>query len=252
VSAFDHFAHYYDADYSDVTDDIAFYQELARRCDDPIIELMCGSGRLLLPLAQAGHRLTGVDISPAMLALARAKLADAGLSERVTLVEGDIRTSAPAGAFGLAIIGLNSFMHLTTTADQFAALGHIHAALATGGLLVLDLFNPDLRTLADAMGQLVLEKRFLLADGTIVHKFITQQTDTAAQLSYVSFIYDELDAEGRVRRSALPFTMRWLYRYELEHLLARAGFELEALYGSYELDAYSGDSELMLAVARRI
>lgn len=252
MSEFDGFARYYDADYSDVTDDIAFYQELARRCDDPIIELMCGSGRLLLPLARAGHRLTGVDSSPTMLALARAKLADAGLSERVTLIEGDIRASAPAGTFGLAIIGLNSFMHLTTTADQLAALSHIHSALRTGGLLVLDLFNPDLRTLADAVGQLVLEKRFLLADGTAVHKFVSQQTDTAAQLSHITIIYDELDAEGQVRRSALPFTMRWLYHYELEHLLARAGFELTALYGSYDLDAYSGDSELMLAVARRI
>lgn len=252
MSEFDRFARYYDADYSDVTDDIAFYLELARRCDDPIIELMCGSGRLLLPLARAGHRLTGVDISPTMLALAQAKLADASLSERVTLVEGDICASAPAGAFGLAIVGLNSFMHLTTTADQRAALGHIHMALATGGLLVLDLFNPDLRTLADAAGQLVLEKRFLLNDGTTVHKFVTQQTDTAAQLSQITFIYDELDADGRVRRSTLPFTMRWLYRYELEHLLVRTGFELTALYGSYELDAYSSDSELMLAVARRI
>jgi len=62
----------------------------------------------------------------------------------------------------------------------------------------------------------------------------------------------ELIAEGQVRRSVLPFTMRWLYRYELEHLLARAGFALEALYGSYELEDYSGASDRMLAVARKI
>jgi hypothetical protein len=73
----------------------------------------------------------------------------------------------------------------------------------------------------------------------------------AAQTSHVTFIYDEIDAEGQVRRSALPFTMRWLYRYELEHLLARAGFALDGIYGSYELDDYSAESELLLVVARK-
>jgi hypothetical protein len=81
---------------------------------------------------------------------------------------------------------------------------------------------------------------------------VAQQADLATQTSRVTFIYDELLAEGQVRRRALPFTMRWLYRYELEHLLARAGFALEALYGSYELEDYSGASERMLAVARKI
>ena len=80
---------------------------------------------------------------------------------------------------------------------------------------------------------------------------MAQQADLAEQTSYVTFIYDEIDAEGRVRRSTLPFSMRWLYRYELEHLLARAGFALDGLYGSYELDDYSAESELLLAVARK-
>ncbi|HEU5085876.1 MAG TPA: class I SAM-dependent methyltransferase, partial [Roseiflexaceae bacterium] len=120
------------------------------------------------------------------------------------------------------------------------------------GLLALDLFNPDLRALANYNGELVFDKAMLLDDGKRVHKFVTQQADSARQVNYVQFIYDELDAEGHVCRSVLPFTMRWLYRYELEHLLARAGFALEAVYGSYELDDYSAESELMLAVARKV
>lgn len=252
MSQFDAFAHYYDADYGTIADDLPFYRELARRAGGRVLEVMCGSGRLLVPLARAGLRLAGVDISGAMLALARERLQAAGVLERVELLEADIRVRAPQGPFGLAIVAVNSFMHLAGAADQLAALERVHAALAPGGLLAIDLFNPDPRTLAEQNGALILDKAFTLPDGARVQKFVAQQADLAEQISYVTFIYDEIDARGQVRRSALPFTMRWVYRYELEHLLARAGFALEAVYGSYDLDEYSGTSDLMLAVARKV
>jgi SAM-dependent methyltransferase len=252
MSQFDSFARYYDADFGAVEDDIPFYRELARRCGGPILEPMCGSGRLLAPLARVGYRLAGVDVSAALLALARTRLTSAGLLGQVDLLEADIRQIAPEGPFGLAIVALNSFMHLPSATDQLAALGRIHAALRPDGLLALDLFNPDLRALAGYNGELVFDKTFALADGTRVQKFVAQHADTAAQIIYIHFIYDELDVEGRVRRTMLPFTLRWLYRYELEHLLARAGFALEAVYGSYDLDEYRVESELMLAVARKV
>lgn len=249
---FDAFARYYDADYGPFDDDLPFYRELARRVGGPVLEAMCGSGRLLLPLARAGVSLAGVDISSAMLKLARERLSAAGLSARVELLEADIRERVPRGPFGLAIVAINSFMHLAGAADQLAALRQIHAVLRPGGLLAIDLFNPDPRVLAEQRGALALDKVFTMADGTRVQKFVAQHVDMAAQLSHVTFIYDELDAEGHVRRGTLPFTMRWLYRYELEHLLARAGFALDGLYGSYELDDYNAESELLLVVARKM
>ena len=251
MSQFDAFARFYDADYGAVDEDLPFYRELAQRTGGPVLEVMCGSGRLLLPLARAGLRLAGVDVSSAMLSLARERLTAANLGQRVQLHEADIRERAPVGPFGLAIVAINSFMHLADTDDQLAALGHIHAALRPGGLLAIDLFNPDPRALAEHHGGLALDKSFTLADGTRVQKFVAQHVDLAAQTSHVTFIYDEIDAEGQVRRSTLPFTMRWLYRYELEHLLARAGFALDGVYGSYELDDYSTESELLLVVARK-
>jgi SAM-dependent methyltransferase len=251
MSQFDAFARYYDADYAAIDDDLPVYRELARRCGDRVLEVMCGSGRLLVPLAAAGLRVAGVDESQAMLELARARLGAAGLADRAELLVADVRERVPRGPFDLAIVAINSFMHLTSAADQLAALGRIHAALRPGGLLALDLFNPDPRALAEQNGMLVLDKTFELADGTRVQKFVAQHADVAAQHRLVTFIYDELDEDGRIRRVTLPFGMRWLYRFELEHLLARAGFALETVYGSYELDEYSSASELMLAVARK-
>jgi SAM-dependent methyltransferase len=251
VSEFDRFARYYDADYATFDADIPFYRELARRTGGPIVELMCGTGRVLLPLAQAGYQASGVDISQALLDRAQAKLTHAGAAERVSLVAADVRENILQGPFALAIVALNSFMHLTTTVDQLRVLQHAHSALAPDGLLVLDLFNPDLRELARLNGELVLDKTFALEDGAPVQKFVSQFADAATQTTEVTFIYDELTAEGHVRRSVAPFAMRWLYRYELEHLLVRAGFALEAVYGSYDLDDYDSSSALMLTVARK-
>lgn len=251
MSAFDAFARFYDADYGAFADDVPFYRAMARRTGGPILELMCGSGRLLEPLARDGHHVTGVDVSAALLGVARHKLAIAGLLNQAELVEADVRQAVPPGPFAMAIVGLNSFMHLETTDDQLAVLSHVHESLRPGGVLVLDLYNPDPRELIRHNGEMVLDKTFSFGDGGQVQKFVVQSADLAAQTSHVVFMYDEIDADGSVRRTTLPFSMRWIYRYEIEHLLARSGFVIEAVYGSYDLDEFGSASELMLTVATR-
>lgn len=248
---FDAFARYYDADYGSFSDDVPFYREMARRASGRVLEVMCGTGRVLVPLVEAGIPVDGVDISPALLARANERLKATGADDRMELYEGDITRSTPPGSYAMAFVALNSFMHLTETAQQVSALERMRAALQPDGLLILDLFNPDPRELLRHTSQMVYDKMFQLADGTIVQKYVVQSVDFGRQLNDVIFIYDELDAQHQVRRSILPFQMRWLYQYEIEHLLARTGFTLDTIYGSYDLDAYESSSELMLVVARR-
>jgi SAM-dependent methyltransferase len=250
MSAYDPIARFYDADHASFDDDVPFYRELARRAGGAVLEAMCGSGRLLVPLARAGRRVTGFDSSPAMLELALERAAREGVERQVTLRCADVREPIADGPFALAIVALNSFMHLTTPSDQLAALARLRQALQPGGLLALDLFNPNPRLLAEYDNELVFDKQFELPDGTRVQKFVAQQVDAAEQINHVTFLYDELSSEGNVRRHPILLEMRWVYRYELEHLLARAGFELEHIYGSYELDPFRSDSDIMLAVAR--
>ncbi|MEM8534893.1 MAG: class I SAM-dependent methyltransferase [Chloroflexota bacterium] len=247
---FDAFVRYYDADYGTFTDDFFFYQELARRTDGPILELMCGSGRLLQPLLTSGHTVVGIDISSALLNLAQKKLNQLNTSQ-ARVVQGDIRNALPHGPFALAIIAINSFMHLDSTTDQLQVLHNMYEVLRPGGLVVLDLFNPDPHELLRQSGQLVLDKTFTLSHDICVQKWVSQSVDFATQTSQVMFMYDEISQVGNVHRTMLPFTMRWLYRYELEHLLARAGFVVEQVYGSYDLEEYTTESELMLTVARK-
>jgi SAM-dependent methyltransferase len=251
MSDYDAIARFYDADHSSFADDLPFYRELARRTGGRVLDVMCGSGRLLIPLAQAGIRITGIDSSAAMIERAQMRVAAAGVTARVTLHHCDVRSALPPGPYNLAIVALNSFMHLTTIDDQLTALAHIHHALNPDGLLAIDVFNPHTRNLADCDGELVLERTFRLDDGVLVCKCVAQRADMAQQINHVTFVYDELDGNGGMRRTMHTMALRWLYRYELEHLLERAGFVAEVVYGSYDLDPFGAGSDIILTVARR-
>lgn len=249
MNTYDPFARYYDADFHDYHEDVPFLREMARRTGGPILELMCGTGRVLLPLAEEGYQITGVDISPAMLAIARGHLAEAGLAERVALIEADVRSvDLPANSFGLAFVAVNSFMHLEEVRDQLAALTNVRRALTRRGLLVLDLFNPDPIEIAREDNRLVLDREYEL-DGRHVQKFIAIDSDAAAQLSRVTYLYDETAPDGALTRRTMRFAMRWFYRFEIEHLLARAGLGVRAIYGSYDLDEYASGSPRLIVVA---
>lgn len=249
---FDRFAPYYDLEFGGFADDLAFYRGFAARVGGPVLDLGCGTGRALLPLAVAGCAATGVDISLGMLARARAAAERRGLADRVTLVQDDIRALGRLGdaRFTLAFSAINTFLHLETRADQLAALAAASRHLTPGGLLVLDLFPPHPETLAEYDGRLVHAGTFGDPEtGERIDKFSASALDPAEQRIETTFFYDRLRADGAVERVAAPFVLRYIGRFELELLLERAGFTDLQLYGSYDLDPFEAASERMIAVA---
>jgi SAM-dependent methyltransferase len=252
VDHYDVYARFYDLEFGDLTSDLLMVQQFAARCGSPILELACGTGRVLLPLAREGYQVTGIDVSPAMLEVARHKVEEEDLADRVTLVEQDMRDLDLPGRFEVAFVAVNSFMHLLNTGDQLAALARIRDHLNPGGLLLLDLFHPDLSRLLDFRGQVALDRVSVEpATGHRLMRFSTQTVDLAQQTIHVTYMLDQVDSEGRIQRTLFPFSIRYLFRYELELLLRHAGFEIEAIYGSYDLDDFCSESEKMIAVARR-
>jgi SAM-dependent methyltransferase len=252
MDRYDIYARFYDLDFGEADADLFMYQQFASRCGSPILELGCGTGRVLLPLARQGYQITGVDLSLPMLRVARSKVAAEDLSEQVTLSQQDMRELELGDRFNLAFAAINSFMHLLNTEDQLAALARIRHHLNPGGLLLLDLFNPDLNRLLEARGQVGLAKVMTDPDtGHRLMRFHSDKVDLGEQTIHVTFVMDELDSEGNLQRTLFPFSIRYLFRFELELLLRHAGFEIEAIYGSYDLDEFSGDSPKMIAVARR-
>ena len=251
---YDRFARFYDLEYRKVSDDLELYRQFALRCKSPVLELGCGTGRILLHLAGAGFRVTGVDSSAPMLAIARERLAqDASVERRVRILDADMRTFSVRTRFRLALCAINTFMHLMTTEDQLACLSNVHKHLVSDGLLIIDLFNPDIALLFEGGGRLMLER--LLVDqerSTVTTKMVSAWVDRTGQINHVTYLYDEVGADQIVRRTIASIAQRYLYRYEMELLLEKTGFMVENVYGNYDLDDVGPESMKMVFVARKM
>jgi SAM-dependent methyltransferase len=251
LEAMNRVARFFDADYADYRDDIPLLEALARRTGGPLLELGCGTGRALIPLARRGHRVTGVDLSPEMLRIAAAKAKAARVSRRVTLIQGDYADAPLAGPYRFAFVVMNTFMHLLTQEDQLRALRHWREHLTPDGLLLIDVFHPDVGALANLDGQLVHDRTWSdPVTGHTVMKWATSHVELAEQTLHVTLIYEEIGPDGVVRRTLVPYEARYLWRYEAELLLEMAGFELEAIYGDWDLSPFESDSDRMILLAR--
>jgi len=242
---------FYNLDEGRFTDDLWLYAGMAERWGSPILEIGCGTGRVLRALAQAGHQVTGLDCSPSMLEAARESLAQAGLGQRARLVSADMRDFSLEGRFAWAFCAMNSLMHATTLEDQLAALEAVRRHLRPSGHLVLDLTNPDPGWLLEPQEKIV--RVGVLEDpetGRTVVRQVLQRSDPLRQVLHLVYIYDEIGPEGTVRRVLHPLRLRYLFPFEARLLVERAGFEVEAVYGSYEMEPFGGIDERMIFVCR--
>ncbi len=248
---FDVFARFYDLDTEGLNADLTFWLQLARRTGGPVLEVGCGTGRVLIPLAEAGFSVVGIDVSPAMLAVAREKVKARGLDERVDLVECNALDLNLGRTFPLVFMALNSFGHFAEPGEPERALERMRAHLEPGGLLALDLTNPTPGAFGETTGLLIHEyTRPGPCPGWQTVKLRSQWQSFVAQRIEVSCIYDEVSASGEIRRTLAPFALRYFYPQELRLLFERAGLVLEGMYGSYDLDPLDDDSDRLIPIGR--
>jgi len=246
---FDRFARLYDWEHDRYLADVDVQLAFAARFGGPVLELACGTGRLLAPLARAGFSVTGVDSSPAMLERARQRLEAGGLQAQ--LVEQRMEALQLDGRFPTIILGLDSFGLLVTRDDQLGALRAARQHATHAGRLILDLANGNLRGASEPPEELVHD--LTLPDpesGRPITKFILRRPKPAEQLDELTFFYDEQDERGYLKRSMVELRLRWFTRFELELLLEAAGWHIEELYGGYDLAEFGPESERLLIVAR--
>jgi len=237
--------------------DVNFWVEMARESGGPVLEIGCGTGRVVVPIAKAGIEITGLDLSPAMLSICRQKLAHEppAVRSRVQLVEGDMRRFDLDREFALVTTPFRPFQYLLSVEDQLECLKTIHSHLAPSGRLVLDLFNPSLHFLvSDTVGtEYGDEPEFLMADGRrILRRECVSARDLFNQVQNVEAIYYVTYPDGRQERVVHRFPMRYLFRFEAEHLLARCGFEVENVYADFDRSPFGSKypGELIM-VARK-
>jgi SAM-dependent methyltransferase len=235
--------------------DVDFYADEARAVSGDILELGCGTGRVLIPIARLGKRITGIDSSPRMLGQCKAQLAaePAAVREMAVVKLGDMRNLDLGRTFSLVMIPFRPFQHLIFVADQIAALRSAHRHLEPGGRLVFDVFNPNPRYFVDEHRADEHEDtpETPLPNGRAFRRTgRVPAIHMADQYSEVELIY-YVRTDGKTERLVQAFPMRWFWRPEMEHLLTRGGFRVNSVFGDFDRSPLIDGSPEMIFMAER-
>lgn len=217
--------------------DVDYYLDCARSYGDPVLELGCGTGRITLPLADAGHDVVGLDISPAMLQLAEQKATgrhpDTG---HLKFVLGDMTAFDLDEHFSLALVPARSFQHITEPELQRTALECIHRHLVPNGHLILDLFDPNFDFLlgTKALAPVSRECRDPRTGNLLRRTVIGRHVDPFVQTIREDLRFEVLDSSGQCTdHEETSWTLRWTMRQEMGYLLELTGFKPIGLYSDF-------------------
>lgn len=243
---------FYDRIHGRGGDDIGLWLSFAGRTDRPVIELGTGTGRIGVALAREGHTVLGIDPSGAMLAIAAGIIDDDAL-ETMTLLEGRVtELELEPDRFGLALVPADVFLYSDSVESQLGTLLKLASCLTYNGRLALDLPGPAAHLDAAANGQPILVFSGPLDDGSTLDVWQIHEDDLATQTRMLRVTYEVTDGAGMVRRTTSEHRLRYVYRFEMEHLLVQAGLAPVDLYGDYELNPLTNESERMIVIAKRV
>ena len=247
-------ARFYDAENVDKIDDLNMYSRLATRFPGEILDVGCGTGRILLHLARQGRRVHGIDSDRAMLDRLESKLeAQPQLRALVHYQCGDVTHLQGDIKFQLVLLSYNLLMHFKDQEGQIALLRKLRGCLAADGQLVIDLPNPGPAFAAEDSDSPALERKFLDPDsGHLIMLQSINYLDRAAQVLHVEWVYDEIDGDGVLRRQIVPHQLRYYFLPELRLLLEHCGLRAVEVYGDTEGAPYTAESERLIVHAKAI
>lgn len=241
------FPRYFEAQYAHYTEDLPLWLELAREIPGPVLELGCGSGRVLLALAAAGLPVVGIDRDPGMLARAASHLTQE-LSERVSLHHADIRDFNLGQRFHLAISPCNTFAFLPED-DLREAAARVLRHLLPGGRLVLEL-PPETQAFTQLTDDTELRAAFEdMESGNPIQVSSREHAERQGSRLHVSWLYDELLPNGRVERTEIPVTYHLRGPEALTLLLSTAGYQAIEFYADSQRRPYRAGSARLIACA---
>ncbi|MDB5321492.1 MAG: Methyltransferase type 11 [Phycisphaerales bacterium] len=245
-------AAYYDAEnqqHEMLKHDVPFFLGQLPKKRQDILELAVGTARAAIPLAQAGHRVVGVDYVDDMLAIARRKRDAVGLTEKqLKLVRQDALKLDLRQRFDWVVILFNTLLAFTTLEELDRLLQNVRRHLKPRGRFWLDVFNPDHAMLSREQEKGIDRDVFFVPE---FERTVYRQTDitrdTARQVMRITNRYTWFDAFGREKRERFDFDMTCVYPRELQLLLERNGLQIEHLWGNYDGSEFAKSSPRMIA-----
>jgi SAM-dependent methyltransferase len=240
---------YYDAAYAALrgpSGDADWYLTLARASAGPVLELGVGTGRVMLPIAAEGLACTGLDPSPGMLDVLRGK----NPPDNLRLAQGRMQDFDLGGdRFALIFAAFRVFQHLYTVEDQIACLTAVRRHLVPGGAFAFDVFVPSLARTAILEEPETEDVRFADGGDEIV-RYTAVRRNHPEQLMQVRMRYERRRRGKAISDDVVEFSMRYFHRYELHHLLKRAGLGRIELCGDFHGRPFGEDATSFVIVAR--
>jgi ubiquinone/menaquinone biosynthesis C-methylase UbiE len=233
VTLYDRIASFYDPWSRSVTEDVGFYVERALTSGGPVVELAIGTGRIAVPVAEAGIDVIGVDSSPQMLAVARSTAEAAGVSSRLDLRVGDLRTPPVSERVPLVICPFRSLLHMETEDEKLRALTAARELLEPRGAYVFDVFAPSREDIDET------HDRWLEREPGIFERAVWNESTRTLSLSV------------RSGDDETTFGLHWLSAPEWLRLLQRARLEVESLYGWFDERPYAGEEDMIFVCRSR-
>lgn len=235
----------YALEHAHYTEDIDFWRAEAREAGGPVLDLGCAAGRVSVPLARDGAEVWALDADAGMLAEVSAAAAAAGAADRLTTVCADMRDFALDRRFGLVIAAMNTLQTLLTPEDQLSCLRAVRAHMLPEGRLTFDVTLPDLGEMADRLGVVrhTGEHRDPATGALLLHSAWIDEVEPISQTVVFTIQIDEIADDGSVTRYVRRHEVHVYVPSELRHLLARAGFVVEDVFGDFEGSPVAPDSE---------
>ena len=250
-------AKYYDQSYGAKQDlaDLPFYLDLAKQIGGPMLELACGTGRILLPIARQGIAIHGVDNSAPMLDVLQKNLKrePKDVRELVSIMQGDLRHFRSHRNYPLVIIPFRPMQHMYSVEDQINALKTAAFHLEPDGVLAFDVFYPKYDRIFSGMDEEILELEWTPEEpGIIMRRFFRKEAvDKIAQTFTALFIYRTYREGKLVKEETEPLKMSWYTYPHLRALFLLAGLEVKEEYGSFELTPLDNRAEQMIFILKK-
>ena len=227
-------------------DDLEFYKKFFHSHKiKKVLELCCGTGRLTIPLHEAGINIHGIDLCQSMLDEAIKKARDK--KYQIKLINEDMRTFTINDTFDAIFIPFNSIHHLYLNEDLFKTLKNIGKHLTKNGYLIIDYFNPSIRYIVENENKSVKIADYETSDGrkVVINQTMKYEDDT--QINRIKWQYVINNKE----HSNEFLDMRIFYPQELDSYLETNEFKIINKFGNYNLCKFGADSPKQLIICQK-
>ncbi|MFC1558493.1 class I SAM-dependent DNA methyltransferase [candidate division KSB1 bacterium] len=249
---YDSLAGIYDYEWGDLTGDIEFVAELAAEYGAPILELASGTGRITIPLAERGFEVTGIDNSEEMLKICEQKMSLLPDSSKLSVQLGDMSDFSLGKKFKFIFVPFNSFLLLSTKNQQERCLKSVYNHLDDEGCFMVDVFSPDFKLCAEEKSDIRFLRHFYYPpEEKVIIQWEYVERNMAEQVLDIDFLYEAYNKDGKLERFTRHLTMALIFRFEMQMMLEKNGFEVIALYGDHKKSPFISKSPQMIFLCKK-